>query len=376
MKIGPIRSGAGLTIVIYHTILAITLPLYFYFYSLSWQLVLASIVLYFISGLSITAAYHRYYSHKTFQANTLFELFFLFFGTMAGQGSALRWSFDHRLHHAHVDTDKDPYSINKGFWYAHILWLMEEQSPIDPKVVPDLLSNKLVVFQDRHYGKLVILTNYLAFAFVGWLCNDNMGAFFLALWLRLFALHHCTWFINSLAHVWGSKSYSREVSAVDNYIISFLTFGEGYHNYHHTFARDYRNGIRWYHFDPTKWLIWSLNKIRMTWGLKKMDNATIQRRMVMKDKDLLIARIKELYYVNKEVLEEKVQDLSESLASKTKRFYILVEQYNQYKKANREKESLQALKLEIKALKKSIRQEWKSWSILSHQIMNLKPLTV
>ena len=93
-------------------------------------------------------------------------------------------------------------------------------------------------------------------------------------------LHHFTWFINSLAHYWGHQNYSTEHSAVDNYIICLLTFGEGYHNYHHTFAYDYRNGIRWYHFDPTKWLIWMLHKLGLARDLKVVNNARIAEQMI------------------------------------------------------------------------------------------------
>src|SRR5206468_2641426 len=142
----------------------------------------------------------------------------------------------------------------------------------DPKVVPDLMKNRLVMFQDRFIGTWMILSNAIAFLLVGWLLNDFLGAFVISLWTRLFTLHHFTWFINSLAHTWGDKPFSQEQSAVDNYIISLLTFGEGYHNYHHTFANDYRNGIRWYHFDPTKWLIWSLHKLGLAFDLKRMNS--------------------------------------------------------------------------------------------------------
>ena len=96
---------------------------------------------------------------------------------MAAQGSALRWSFDHRIHHAHVDTDEDPYSINKGFWYAHCLWILEKPRTIDPKVVPDLMNNKFVMFQHRYYRFLLFGSNAIAWLFTGWLFNESSGSF-------------------------------------------------------------------------------------------------------------------------------------------------------------------------------------------------------
>ena len=203
---------------------------------------------------------------------------------MSCQGSVLRWAFDHRNHHAFVDTDDDPYSIKKGFWYAHFLWLMVNPKPIEPKTVPDLMRNKMVAFQHRYYPYLMVLSNALVFLFCGWMLNDFWGAFFLVTWMRIFLLHHFTWFINSLAHTWGDKPFCQEQSAVNNFIISLLTFGEGYHNFHHTFANDYRNGIRWYHFDPTKWMIWTLAKLRLASDLKRMDAYTIKKRMVIEEK--------------------------------------------------------------------------------------------
>lgn len=229
--------GPGLFIIIYHILLFITLPIYLYYAHIQWSTIIASVVLLYVTGISITGGYHRFYAHRTYKTNTFIEGVVLFFASMAGQGSALRWAYDHRLHHAHVDTDKDPYSIKKGFLYAHMLWLFEKPNEIDSKVVPDLLKNKLVMFQHRFVGSCMIVTNAIAFLFVGWLLNDYWGAFFLALWTRLFTLHHFTWFINSLAHTWGEKPFSEEHSAVDNYFLSMVTFGEGYHNYHHTFCQ-------------------------------------------------------------------------------------------------------------------------------------------
>jgi stearoyl-CoA desaturase (delta-9 desaturase) len=234
------------------------------------------------------------------------EAVILFLGAMAGQGSALRWSFEHRLHHAHVDTDDDPYTIKKGFWYAHFLWILEEPRKIQERVVSDLIKNKLVMFQDRYYPYLMVLTNMFVFFAVGALLNDYLGAFFIAVMTRMFFLYHFTWFINSLAHTWGDKPFSQEQSAVDNYILSLLTFGEGYHNYHHTFANDYRNGVRWFHFDPTKWLIWTLNKLGLAHGLKRMSAYTIKKKMVLEHKSLLIDQIKAYWDIKTDELEKQV----------------------------------------------------------------------
>jgi stearoyl-CoA desaturase (delta-9 desaturase) len=368
--------GPGLFLIVYQACLLITLPFYFYYNTPSWSMILVSVILLYLTGLSITAGYHRFYSHRSYKTKPIVETILLFFGAMAGQGSALRWSFDHRLHHAYVDTDQDPYSIKRGFWYAHFLWILEKPRTIDPKVVPDLMKNPYVQFQHRHIGKLMLLSNVMVFFLVGWLLNDYLGAFFIACWTRLFCLHHFTWFINSLAHTWGDKPFCQEQSAVNNYVIALLTFGEGYHNFHHTFANDYRNGIRWFHFDPTKWLIWSMNKLGLTSGLKTVDAYAIKKRLVLQRKELLLERLCDLWYIKKEELEKKVTELSESIVNKIAESNRLMEYYREARKTGKEREVLEQVNHQLYQLKLSLKEDWKRWVRLSRNILKLKPLHV
>ena len=121
----------------------------------------------------------------------------------------------------------------------------------------------------------------------------SIKPFVLAWWTRLMVSHHLTWFINSLAHYWGEQTYSKEHSAVDNFVIAILTVGEGYHNFHHTFPADYRNGVRWYHFDPTKWTIWILSKVGLAADLRRFDSFRIKRRLLTEDRRLLIYSLRE-----------------------------------------------------------------------------------
>jgi stearoyl-CoA desaturase (delta-9 desaturase) len=359
-----------LFLTIYQTLLIVTLPFYFYYYTPSAMLLFISFVLLYLTGFSITAGYHRYYAHKSYKSNTFFETVLLFFGSMTAQGSALRWAFDHRIHHAHVDTDNDPYNINRGFLYAHCFWIIDKPREIESKIVPDLLRNKLVMFQHKNIGKLIVLTNFIAFYAVGWMLNDFMGAFFIALWLRLFALHHFTWFINSLAHIWGDKPFSQEHSAVNNYILAILTFGEGYHNYHHTFANDYRNGVRWYQFDPTKWLIWTLNKLGIVHDLKRTDALTIKKRMVIEHKNLLLESLKEAWHLKKEEIEKQVNDISDQILEKINQFNQLKAKYNQVKLESSSRDLMQELKNEINSLNKSMQEDFRLMKELTRRIMN------
>jgi stearoyl-CoA desaturase (delta-9 desaturase) len=207
---------SGGFIIGYHLFLLVALPWYFLHYTPSLAMIGISVLFYVLCGISITAGYHRCFSHVSYKANTAVEAVLIFFGTMATQGSVLRWAYEHRLHHAFVDTDKDPYSIKKGFWFAHVFWLFFKSREIDTKVVADLTRKPLVMFQHKHYPWLMLGVNGASFLLVGWLLNDFVGAFILSWWTRQFFSHHTTWFINSLAHYWGSRSYSQEHSAVDN----------------------------------------------------------------------------------------------------------------------------------------------------------------
>jgi len=375
------NSGNGINwkttifIVGYHIILLLTLPFYFMYANFHAGTYLTAFALFWASGISITAGYHRCFSHRAYKLHPVIEYILVFFGTMAVQASVLRWAYEHRLHHAHVDTDKDPYSIKKGFWYAHILWMFEKLNPIDPKVVPDLIKNKLLVFQDRYYIVLMILTNAIVFFTVGYIFQDYWGAFFIAVWVRIFCLQHCTWFINSLAHTWGSKHFSLEHSAVDNYLIALLTFGEGYHNYHHTFANDYRNGVRWYQFDPSKWLIWSLSKIGLATNLKRTDALTIKKRMVLEHKELLIENLAHYISDAKHELEKQVQDLSERILNSISEFVKLRDQY-QSEKEQGEPSTLDQISKRIKEIQANLQADWNQWKSLSKSILKGKTLAM
>lgn len=361
-------------LVTYHVLLLVLLPFYLWYHTPSVGLLLATFFLFIFSGLSITAGYHRYYAHRTYRTNSMIETILLFFASMTAQSSALRWSFEHRIHHAHVDTDQDPYSIKKGFWYAHCLWLMELPKKIEDKVVSDLLKNKLVVFQHHYCNVLLTVSNLIVILMCGWLFNDYFGAFVFAFLLRMFALHHCTWFINSIAHTWGEKPFCQELSAVDNYFISMLTFGEGYHNFHHTFANDYRNGIRWYHFDPTKWVIWTLNKLGLAHSLKKTDPVVIEKRVILESKDLLLEQLKEICHTRREEFEKIVQELSDRMVAKIAQFNQLKEEYMRIKQTHSSADMLIAIRKELKHFRKTLREDWQQWKTVYHSIMTLKTL--
>jgi stearoyl-CoA desaturase (delta-9 desaturase) len=228
------------------------------------------------------------------------RLFFMVFGTMAIQNSILVWSAGHRVHHRYVDdNERDPYSARRGFWFSHIGWMLRDYPSGEPDFnnVRDLQKDPLVTFQHRYYLPLVLVTNIGFPLLVGWLAGDLWGTFLLAGLLRLVISHHATFFINSLAHMWGTQPYNDQNTARDNPLLAFLTYGEGYHNFHHIFAHDYRNAVRWWQWDPTKWLIRSLAAVGLASRLRRTPDVTIQRARLDMQFKRLQARLADPKYV-------------------------------------------------------------------------------
>ncbi|MGB4343556.1 MAG: fatty acid desaturase [Moraxellaceae bacterium] len=262
-------------------IAALTLiPWYAFSFDFSTAAWVSFVVLLFLNGLSITGGYHRLWAHRTYEAHWSLRLVFMLFGAMSIQNSILIWASGHRTHHRYVDdVDLDPYSAKRGFWFSHIGWMLRNY----PSSVPnfsnanDLLSDKMVMFQHNHYVPLVLVMNIGLPLALGWMLGDLWGVFLLGGLLRLVVSHHVTFFINSLAHMWGTRPYTDENTARDNPLLAFVTYGEGYHNYHHIFQYDYRNGVKWWQFDPTKWLIFSLSWIGITKNLKRCSDFAIQK---------------------------------------------------------------------------------------------------
>ncbi len=236
-----------------------------------WRTLVLALVWGAMCGLAITGGYHRLFSHPTYKANAFLRAFYLFFGAASVQNSALKWSADHRVHHSKTDTDTDPYNIRRGFWWAHIGWVLfkTNASKTDMSVVSDLKKDPLIRFQDKYYIWIALVSGALAPALIGALWGDFMGGLLIAGALRLVVEWHSTFSVNSFTHMFGDRPFCSKGSARDSWLVAFITFGEGYHNYHHRFPIDYRNGVRWYQFDPTKWFVWTMSKIGVTTDLRR-----------------------------------------------------------------------------------------------------------
>ncbi len=257
-------------------VLAVVAVLYLCFVQFSWWSLGLGLFYSWICTLSISAGYHRLFSHPTYRTRGFLRALYLFFGAASIQNSALKWSSDHRIHHGKVDREEDPYNIRKGFWWAHIGWVLHKAPEPSFDNVPDLKRDRLVMWQHEHYLLTAILSGGVLPLALGFLWGDPIGALLVAGFLRLVVEWHSTFSINSVAHVLGRRPYSLANSARDSFLTALVTMGEGYHNFHHRFANDYRNGVRWFHFDPTKWWLWSLSKLHLTWDLKRVPKEAIR----------------------------------------------------------------------------------------------------
>lgn len=237
----------------------------------------------YLNGLGITAGYHRLWAHKAYQAHPVVRFWFAVWGAGALQNSVFVWASDHRRHHRHVDdNDHDPYSAGRGLWFSHIGWMLRDHTTNteDFSNIKDLLQDPILQWQHKHYVAITAFMNIALPIGIGVLLGDIMGTLISVGLVRLVVNHNVTFFINSLAHYWGTRPYTEANSARDNGFLAFLTYGEGYHNYHHIFQTDYRNGIRWWQWDPTKWLIFGLSKVGLCWNLVRVDNFKIQRAIM------------------------------------------------------------------------------------------------
>ena len=254
----------------------IGVPTYAYFFDysiLDWTMF---VLLYIVTGLGITVGYHRLITHRSFSCPNWVKGALLVAGGWAVENSALKWARDHMRHHAQCDKEEDPYNAMRGFWYSHCGWMFLKDPYRHPKFASRLLQDPVVVWQDRYYIPIALSGLTLPFL-IGLLYNGwvgGLGCFLLAGLGRIFFVLNSTFCVNSVCHIWGNQPHGQSDSSRNSWWVSLLTFGEGYHNYHHMYPSDYRNGVKWYNVDPSKWLIYTLSLVGLASSLRRSTGAT------------------------------------------------------------------------------------------------------
>ena len=316
-----------------------------------------TILTYILSGISITAGYHRLFAHKTYEAHPIIKILFLITGATAFQNSVLKWASDHRQHHSKVDTENDPYNINEGFFFAHMGWIfLNKNSDIKERYAKDLLADKWIVMQHKYYTLIAVVFGFVVPTLLCHFLFDSYLAGVVSSLARVVLVHHCTFLINSLCHCFGSRPYTDTNSAKDNWLMAFFTFGEGYHNFHHFFQTDFRNGVSWYDFDPTKWLIKTLAHFRLASNLK----LTSKKRIMDAKLSMALKNIENSggFYSYANEFEEMKLRIMDSLKR--------IENFrNEIKtiKPQRDKMSLRAAKVKLQGAKKDLRIHLVLWKL-------------
>ncbi|KAI1894128.1 hypothetical protein AGOR_G00112630 [Albula goreensis] len=205
-----------------------------------------SVVCFYISALGVTAGAHRLWSHRSYKASLPLQIFLAVANSMAFQNDIYEWARDHRVHHKYSETDADPHNAVRGFFFAHIGWLLVRKHPDVIErgrklELADLKADKVVMFQKKYYKSSVVVMCFGIPMLVPWyLWGESLWVgYFIPGLLRYTIVLNATWLVNSAAHMWGNRPYDINIHPRENKFVTFSAIGEGFHNYHHTFPYDY-----------------------------------------------------------------------------------------------------------------------------------------
>jgi stearoyl-CoA desaturase (delta-9 desaturase) len=337
------------------------MALYLPLHGLSWAALIIGVTLTGLTIFSISAGYHRLFSHRTYEAHPVLRFILLGLGAGSFQNSVLAWAADHRRHHARTDSDLDPYSAARGFWHSHIGWVLRKTDPdIKPTSIRDLERDPLCVFQHKYYAYVAIAFGIGLPVLLGFLCGDPWGGFIVGGAVRLLISYHATFSINSFAHLVGAQPYSDNSSARDSLFTALISMGEGYHNFHHTFPSDYRNGVRAHQWDPTKWTLRTLAAVGLAKNLRRTSRAAVVRaRLRMDERRVPMDRLSP-------AARERLQHIRAAIDQALNRWNAIVAQYETIKRDATEqaREMMRLLRAELRAVRRELAQAYASWQKL------------
>uniref|UniRef100_A0A8C6LYZ1 stearoyl-CoA 9-desaturase n=1 Tax=Nothobranchius furzeri TaxID=105023 RepID=A0A8C6LYZ1_NOTFU len=246
-----------------------------------------SVLCFLISALGITAGAHRLWSHRTYKASLPLRIFLAFANSMAFENDIFEWARDHRVHHKYSETDADPHNARRGFFFAHIGWLLVRKHPdVIEKgrklELTDLLSDKVVIAFPLLYYKLsVLLMCFFIPMFVPWyLWRESLWvAYFVPALLRYTLVLNASWLVNSAAHMWGNRPYDKNINPRENRFVTFSAIGEGFHNYHHTFPYDYATSEYGCKLNLTTCFIDFMCFLGLAWDCKRVSREAVRSRI-------------------------------------------------------------------------------------------------
>ena len=249
----------------------------------------------FVTGAGVTVGFHRLFTHASFKTRRPVKALLGILGSMTVQGSLFKWCAVHMQHHSYSDQEGDPHSphaygegfwaVCRGFWHAHVGWLFSLEMPSSEveRLTKRLRADSLLVWIDRLF-LLWILLGLLLPALIGGLVTGSLeGAFRGFLWgglIRVGTVHHVTWSINSVCHIWGRRDFETGDESRNNVIFGLLGWGEGWHNGHHAFLRSAKHGLLRWQLDPTWWMIKTLSWLKLAWDIKLPTAKQIESRII------------------------------------------------------------------------------------------------
>jgi stearoyl-CoA desaturase (delta-9 desaturase) len=236
---------------------------------------------YLATGFGVTIGYHRLFTHKSFRTGPIMTTIFGVLGSMASEGPIITWVAHHRCHHQHSDQEHDPHSphghgsgfkgLVKGFFMSHVGWMIVGGRRDLKKYVPDLEADPLIRALSRSFLVWMALSLALPALIGGLISMSWWGAFMGFVWgglIRIAVVHHITWSVNSVCHIWGSRPFESHDESRNNAIVGVLALGEGWHNNHHAFPTSARHGLKWWQFDSSYLIIKGLEKLGLAWDVK------------------------------------------------------------------------------------------------------------
>jgi stearoyl-CoA desaturase (delta-9 desaturase) len=259
----------------------ITAALLLWGWGISWVHLSLMLVMYLLTAFGITVGYHRLFTHRSFETTRPVKFVLAVLGSMAVEGPMLKWVATHRLHHQHSDNVKDPHSPHQhgaglrgiivGAWHAHVGWIFDRDPENLARYVGDLAKDRLLRFVSATWA-LWAAVGLLLPAVAGGLLTRSWGGALLGLvWgglARIFLVHHVTWSINSVCHLWGTRPFASHDESRNNVVFGMLGMGEGWHNNHHAFPTSARHGLRWWELDASYWLIRALAAFGLAWKVR------------------------------------------------------------------------------------------------------------
>ena len=258
----------------------------------SWVHLWLLLGMYLFTAIGITVGYHRYFTHKSFETNVAVRAVLGVLGSMAAEGPILKWAAMHRCHHQHSDTEADPHSPHchgegviamlRGFWRAHVGWFFEPEPVNLGRYVPDLHADTVTRRVSNTFVFWVVLGLVVSAVLGGLLTQSWLGVLLGFIWgglARIFLVHHITWSVNSVCHIWGTRPFRSHDHSRNNLIFGILALGEGWHNNHHAFPTSARHGLRWWEIDTSYLIIRGLEAVGLARRVRVPSHETIVAKL-------------------------------------------------------------------------------------------------